>query len=107
MRSLFIRWWRGGGRIRRSRMNDGVLQDSSDLVHRPVLCFGDLAQGAFVRSLVRHSQSQIQNVRRYPVRVGHIANSHPAPDRLVLVVTPVDGIANSAEGVQAREAQDQ
>jgi len=77
-----------------------------DLFNRTVLRFGDLPQRASV-GLVRQTQGLIQDVRRNMIRVCNIADSHPAADRLVPVMMPVDSAANEAEGVQACETHDE
>ena len=41
------------------------------------------------------------------IRVRNIANSHPATDRFVPVLMPVDSAANEAEGVQTCETDDE
>src|SRR6266852_2963445 len=44
------------------------------------------------------SQSLIEDVRRHPVRVCNVRNTHPRSDNLVSMRTPIDSAANGADG---------
>ena len=71
-------------------MNDGIEQHSSDVVHRTILRFGNLAQRSLIGWFVRQAQGLIQNMRRHVIRMGDITHIHPAVDWLILMLVPVD-----------------
>ena len=80
-------------------MNNRVLQDCANFVHRTILRARYLAQGALIRRLVRQSERQIKDMRRHTIRVGDVADSHPSLNPLILVVAPVNGVAHEEKSV--------
>ncbi len=87
-------------------MNDRVLQDGSQLIQRVVLGIRDVPQWPLIRWLKRQSQCFKENMRRNMVGVRDKADIHPALNRLVAVITPINRVAHGTVCVQAGKSQD-